>query len=298
MTFLERAFRFNRIVEERWPPLGDIVETDGKIHVLRAGPRGGAPLVLIHGASGNLRDWTLSIFDRLAAETDVIAIDRPGFGYSSALPDYGWMLKDQIRRMRKTLHAMGVTRIRLAGHSYGGSLAMRWALDHPDEVSGLALIAAPVMDWGGGGIGLHYQLGGRPIVGDFLARIAPLVATPAYLAKSIESVFAPQDVTPGYLDDGGVALAVRPRTYRVNATMMLCLYPQMRQQALRNGQLACPVEIIHGTADTIVPSFVHAEPLAALLEKATLTLMDGVGHMPHHVDPELISERILALPTA
>ena len=45
------------------------------------------------------------------------------------------------------------------------------------------------------------------------------------------------------------------------------------------------VEIVPGTADRIVPHTVHAEPMAALLPHARLTLLDGVGHMPHHAAP-------------
>jgi pimeloyl-ACP methyl ester carboxylesterase len=53
-------------------------------------------------------------------------------------------------------------------------------------------------------------------------------------------------------------------------------------------QLALPVEILHGTADTIVPASVHALPLSAVLPDATLTLLPGIGHMPHHADPAAV----------
>ena len=60
---------------------------------------------------------------------------------------------------------------------------------------------------------------------------------------------------------------------------------EMLQQ---NGHLALrmPVEIVHGDADETVPLEVHSIPLSKQLRRANLTVLDGVGHMPHHVRPE------------
>ena len=77
--------------------------------------------------------------------------------------------------------------------------------------------------------------------------------------------------------------------------MMLRLYRQMVPQTKRNPTLSVPSQIIHGDADTIVPAWVHAEPLAKMHPQAGLTLMPGVGHMPHHADPVRVIEAILRL---
>ena len=289
MTFLDRLLRFNRRVEAQFPPTGGFITVQGRrVHVLRRGPRGATLVVLIHGASGNVRDWEMSLLPKLSETHHVIAFDRPGFGFSNALPDHGWRLTDQIAHLRAALAHLGVNRFVLAGHSYGGSLAMRWAQDHPGDLAGLALISAPVMDWGGGGIGAHYHVGGRAGLGDLLAQLVRFTATESYLTDAIETVFEPQDLPCRYLKDGGVQLALRPHTFRTNSAMMLRLYRQMAEQAPRNEQVSVPLEIIHGDADTIVPAFVHAGPLSKLLPHARLTLMRGIGHMPHHEKPEAI----------
>ncbi|MEM7685493.1 MAG: alpha/beta hydrolase [Pseudomonadota bacterium] len=296
MSLFDRFLHFDRIVEHRFPPLGEIINVNGhKMHVLCAGPRDDVPIVLIHGASGNIRDWSLSVFKDLAEHHGTIAIDRPGFGFSDRLPDYGWQLTDQIDHMRGGLNVLGVHEYILVGHSYGGSLAMRWALDHPDEVQGLCLISAPVMDWGGGGIGAHYHVGGRPVMGDLLARKARFLGGGSALPRAIANVFDPEPIPVGYLEEGGAELALRPTTFRTNSVMMLRLYEQIREQAKRNSDLAVRTEIIHGTADTIVPHFIHAEPLAEMHPEARLTLLDGVGHMPHHSHPEAITSAVTRL---
>ena len=106
-----------------------------------------------------------------------------------------------------------------------------------------------------------------------------------YLRQTTAAVFAPQSMPDDYIAGGGVALALRPRTFRVNSVMMLRLYRQMTEQATRNATLSVPVELVHGEADTIVPWFVHAGPLSEMHPDARLTLMQDVGHMPHHADP-------------
>lgn len=285
MTFADRVLRFSDTIAKRVPAIGQMVEG---VHLVQAGPSDGDVVVLIHGASGNLRDWTTSIQPTLARDHNVIAVDRPGFGYSDALPGHGAMLDDQITAILK----LGHRRYALVGHSYGGSLVMRWTLSYPEEVAGVMALSAPVMDWGGSGVGLHYHIGGRAVIGDALCRLVPLLAGPSYVSSAIEEVFYPQEAPSDYVQAGGVELALRPNTFRVNAAMMLRLYPQVVQQAKRYLEITCPLEIVHGEADKIVPSFIHATPLARLLPDANLTLLPGIGHMPHHAAPEPIIEAV------
>jgi pimeloyl-ACP methyl ester carboxylesterase len=53
-----------------------------------------------------------------------------------------------------------------------------------------------------------------------------------------------------------------------------------------------PVELIHGTADTIVPLQIHSGPLSQLLPNATLTVIPGAGHMPHHTHADQVIQAI------
>lgn len=268
------------------PPLGALVSTDGgQVHALSDRPATreiegeGLPVVLLHGASGNLRDFTLSLGPRLARRHRVIAMDRPGFGHSAPVAG-AERLMVQVRRLRTALRRLGHRRVHLVGHSYGGALALAWSLTHADDVASLSLISAPTMDWGGA-LERFYSIAGHPVAGWALSQ-AVRFAPEARLGATLGEVFAPAPVPARYRAEAGIELALRPRTFRLNARQVRALHGEIRALEPRHGEIRCPVAIVHGTEDRIVEAKTHAVPLAARLHDASLTLIDGAGHMPHH----------------
>ena len=99
------------------------VMIDGKrTHVLDIGQ--GPTVVMLHGASGNLRDFTFSLTDKLKNRYRIIAFDRPGLGYSEALSAAGDSPQEQARHLAKVLDAKRVRKALIVGHSFGGSVAL------------------------------------------------------------------------------------------------------------------------------------------------------------------------------
>ncbi|MDT8344991.1 MAG: alpha/beta hydrolase [Thermohalobaculum sp.] len=287
MQFWDRLTGFSREAERRYPPLGGFVSVRGaQIHYLADGPVRGRPVVVLHGASGNLRDWALSLMPRLARTHRVIAFDRPGFGHSSPVPG-GERLDVQAALLADALARLGLRRYWLVGHSYSGALALAWALARPAEVAGVAVVAGATMDWGGA-LAPAYRFCGAPIIGRAMSRIVPAVLPPARIDAALAEVFAPQPVPPRYRDEGGAELALRPHTFRTNFRAVAVLHRQIVAMMAQYPRIACPVEIVHGTEDAIVPAQIHAEGLARILPRARLTLLPGIGHMPHHAAPEAV----------
>jgi len=101
------SWAMTRQVEAQFPPLGRFVTVEGlRLHLLTAGQ--GRPVVLLHGANGAVQDFKASIFDRLAQQYRVVAIDRPGHGYSDR-PAAGIVTPDiQARLIRGALKQLGV----------------------------------------------------------------------------------------------------------------------------------------------------------------------------------------------
>jgi len=153
----------------------------------------GLPVVLLHGANGTLQDFTSTIFDELARSHRVIAIDRPGHGYSErpvgvvATPDV------QARLVRAALRELGVERPLLVAFSWSGSLALAYALAYPDDVAAIAMIAGAAYEWPAP-VDLKWRMPTWPVVGELLVNTLPLVVAQFTLAGSVRDAFAPEPV--------------------------------------------------------------------------------------------------------
>lgn len=274
------AFPPERIARD-WPPIGRFAEVDGlQVHYSEAGT--GTPVILVHGASGNLRDMTFHLAPETAKGYRAISMDRPGFGYSARPATRGWDPAVQARVLRGAARAIGAERPVLVGHSWAGALVLSWALQFPDEVAGAVVLAGATMPWGGA-LSFYYSLGASPVIGPVIADLIASLADQERINGIVERVFEPQSPPPGYAAYVGGPLAIRPETVRANAEDLENLNDALTRQSEDYARLAVPVEVLHGTEDKIVSLAVHAVPLSQRLPRANLTLLPGVGHMPHHV---------------
>ncbi len=281
----------------RYPAQGRMIDVDGTpVHVLTQGS--GPDLVLIHGASGNVRDWTFDFVDRLSDRYRVIMLDRPGLGWTSRLPGKTgpWNSAaetphEQAELLQRAVDAIGVERPIVVGHSFGGAVAMAWALGRPDRTAAVVMLAGVSNPWPGA-LGWTYTVNGATLGGALLVPVLSAFVPQAYVDSSIDSIFAPQRAPEGYAEHVGAPLVLRRESLRANAQQVNSLRPHMVQMSKRYGDLDLPVEILHGDRDTIVPMDVHAVPLSTQLRGARLTALEGVGHMPHHAAPIVVIDAI------
>ena len=281
--------------EEAFPPVGDFLTANGvRMHYVDVGE--GPPIVLIHGANGNVRDWTFSMVDRLKADFRVIAIDRPGHGYSDRAPQDGANPEVQAALIAAAADQLGVSKAIIVGHSWGGAVATAWGLARPEQVAGMAVLAGATYPWNGDG-GTLYSLGAGPL-GGAVSALARSYVRGDRAKNLVADVFAPNEMTPGYAEHIGVPLALRPRTFRYNADDIDQLNGNLARMAPRYGALAMPMEVIHGDADETVFDDVHSIPLWRTAQNANLTILPGVGHMPHHSREDEVVEAIYRLRAA
>lgn len=271
--------------EAAYPADGQLVTVEGiKLHAVVAGH--GRDLVLIHGASGSARDFSPAFLARLTDRYRVIAVDRPGFGWSDPAPG-GTGIHDNARLIQGVAAALGARRPIVLGHSYGGAVALAWAVDAPETMAALVLASAPSHTWDTP-LSTFYRFTSTP----YLRRIAvPLIT--AWLPKNVvaaaaSEVFAPNPVPGGYLAAFGAEMSLRRQTLYVNAAERAALLPQVRAMVPAYPLLAMPVEAVHGDADTTVGLAIHSQPLARAADTVRLTVLPGIGHMPHHVAPEAV----------
>jgi pimeloyl-ACP methyl ester carboxylesterase len=268
----------------------------GRLHVVDLSPPRapvGPPVVLLHGASGNLEDQRLTLGRALAARRRVILIDRPGHGFSDrpggradASPGR------QAALVAQALRELGVVeRAIIVGHSWSGALAAAFALDFPQGVAGLVLLSPVTHPWPGG-LFWYNALAVRPVIGPLFVRALALPLGLLMIGNAVANVFTPQRPPPDYVRRSASRLVLRPAEFIANAQDIAGLKPFVTAQVPRYRAITAPTVIIAGDRDTVVSVNLHARAVAALIPGAKLVLLEGIGHMPQHVAAEAIVEAI------
>jgi len=99
----------------------------------------GDDVVLVHGLTASLAFWyNTSIFPVLSKEFRITAYDLRGHGYSDMTPK-GYTTAELADDLAALLRERGIQRACVVGHSYGGSIALHFALRHPELVNGVVL---------------------------------------------------------------------------------------------------------------------------------------------------------------
>lgn len=287
---LWKAARHEARAQAEYPPLGQFVTIDGaRLHLLQVGQ--GPDIVLIHGASGNMRDFTLDLVGRLSDRYRVTVVDRPGLGHSDRLDRDGATIFEQADVLVRAVRQLGVERPLVLGHSYGGAVALAWATRHPEAAAGLILLAAASNPWEGP-LSTYYRVLSHPLGQRFAVPLLTAWVPDHVVTDTIASVFAPQPTPPGYADGIGPGLTLQRRALRENAMQRAGILAEVRQMVPDYASIEVPVEILHGDADTTVWASIHAEPLSRQIAGANLVVMEGVGHSPHYAEPETVVDAI------
>ena len=287
---LWRAARTEARAEAAFPPEGWILDVAGHaVHAVVMGrAKDCAPdVVLIHGASGNARDMTFDLAPRLAQDFRVIVLDRPGLGYTDPLDPRGAGIVQQAGLLADAARQLGAATPIVLGHSYGGAVALAWAVHHPQRLSALVALSAASHPWEGG-LSAYYRILSHRVLGPAVIPFLTGWVRASRVRAAVAEVFAPDLVPQGYLNHFGAALTLRRHSLRANALQRDGLLDEIAALAPRYAEIDVPVEILHGTADTTVGLSVHSEPLARSIPDARLTRLPGVGHMPHHAAPQAV----------
>jgi pimeloyl-ACP methyl ester carboxylesterase len=271
------ALVIRRRVEAAVPPLGRFVQIgDTRLHIVERGA--GPPLVLVHGLGAQLRNFSYALVERLAANFHVVCVDRPGCGYSTRPPTMPASLSGQAATIARLLAELRLDKPIIVGHSYGGALALALALNHPESIGGLALLA-PLT---------HPQTLVPPAFRDFVIRsrrlrklIAWTIATPIAIAASskiLDEVFRP-DAAPADFDRAaGGLLALRPGHFFAASSDLVGVNDDLPGMVERYPSIRVPVGILFGRHDAILNYQDHGIAMQSKIRGSTVSLVDG-GHM-------------------
>ena len=237
----------------------------------------------------------LALAEHLTRDYRVFFVDRPGHGWTerfdhdTTFTGEAESLALQAKILSEAVTKLGANNPIVLGHSYGGGVAMAWGLDHP--ASALVIVSGVTLPWPGD-IDITYRILGSRLGSALLAPLISAFLPDSYVERTAKGTFKPDAAPPDYVARSAVPLAIRTETLRANNRMVKTLRPQIVAQSERYDELTLPIEVLHGTADTSVYLTVHAEPLSTELENAHLTVLEGVGHMAHHVSQDQIKSAV------
>jgi pimeloyl-ACP methyl ester carboxylesterase len=248
-------------------------------------------VLLIHGLAGSSKTWDL-VMPELGERYDVIAPDLLGHG-ESAKPTGDYSLGAFASGLRDFLAVMGVPRVTIVGHSFGGGVAMQLAYQHPHLVDRLVLV-------GSGGLGREVSwllrvlaLPGaeylmplwfpRPLVdratevGRFLGRRDIRNPRLAEMWRAYSSLAGAQNRKAFVRTMRGV---IEPGGQVVNASDRLYLAARV------------PTLIVWGDRDGVIP-VEHAYEAHEQIAGSRLEILEGIGHFPHVEAPERFTAVLL-----
>jgi pimeloyl-ACP methyl ester carboxylesterase len=274
-----------RKVEAVLPPKGRFIDVPGaRLHLrdfgeIRGEGKANRPaVVMIHGLAGQLSHYTYGVAGKLAEHHRVVVVDRPGSGYSTRDAGTPADLSTQAASIAALVRTLGLGPALVVGHSLGGAVALTLALEHPQQVAGLALLAPlthirddvpPVFK------GLAIE---SAVVRRLVAWTLAIPSSIRNSASTLEVVFGPEAVPKDFATRGGGLLSLRPSAYLEASSDLQALPARLPQIQALYPTLRLPVSVLYGKDDRILDWKANGQALVDKVPGARLQLVEG-GHM-------------------
>jgi pimeloyl-ACP methyl ester carboxylesterase len=251
----------------------------------------GPALLLIHGVGDKSASWE-PVLAKLAQRFTVIAPDLLGHGESDK-PRADYSLPAFANGMRDLLAVLGINRVTVVGHSFGGGVAMQFAYQYPQLVERLVLVSAGGVEQD---VSFALRLAAKPMGSEALAMVRLPGALPVMrlVGRAVQTVlgstkFGRDAVDTVRLLEGfqdPQALSAFARTLR-SVVDGRGQYVTMLDRSYLVQSI--PVQIIWGQDDLVIPVS-HARTAHAAMPGSRLEIFENSGHIPHHDHPDRFVE--------
>ncbi len=269
------------------------VEVRGaRLHVADSGGEG--PLVvLLHGWPQHWWTWR-EVIPRLREDHRVVALDLRGFGWSEATPR-GYRKEELAEDVVGVLDALGLERVFLVGHDWGGVVGFIVCLKHPERVARyVPMSTGHVWPRGGLGVlkalpgfayqgvlaspGIGHRIGASPRV---LGTICKAISTRSEAVMAEIERFAPRFAEP----------ARARAAQQVYRTFLLYDYPAWLRGRFRGQRLATPTLWLNGERDPVLRR-ATVEDVAAHADDVRFAYLPDCGHFPQEERPDLVAAQL------
>ncbi|MDP8928061.1 MAG: alpha/beta fold hydrolase [Actinomycetota bacterium] len=259
-----------------------------ELQVLRGGS--GPALLLLHADGDSAVDWQW-VLEPLARHYSVLAPSLPGHGDSDQPDEYHPQFFVDV--LRGLLDAVGVERATAVGNSFGGLLATRLAVQEPERVRALCLVASA-----GLGHEVHPLVLAEawPAVGEWVTLMgrSRLLAWQRARLRQLLIFADPSRAPDAWLEDQR-RLPQRPGYWPTTIAARRFVLGLFNQRDLILDELAAlsiPALVIWGDQDRVVPPH-HAQAALARLADGRGSVIADSGHLPHVEQPARFLDALL-----
>jgi pimeloyl-ACP methyl ester carboxylesterase len=260
---------------------------DFELHWVELGHGDGAdappPVVLLHGLNDSHRTWK-HIDEALAKDRRVLMPDLPGHGLSGR-PDASYTLAWYAHVIARWLASLGLERVDVVGHSFGGGIAQMLLLECAERIRRLVLVAS-------GGLGreilVALRLASVPRVVESIGQ--PFMGLGTRLALRAQGGFTKDDI------EELAAMNAKRGSARAFARTVRDIIDWRGQRrgffdGVPHGAELPPIAVLWGDRDKIIP-IAHGMAFAKSLEGVVFVSFEGSGHYLHREHPEAFARAL------
>jgi pimeloyl-ACP methyl ester carboxylesterase len=261
------------------------IDVDGvRVHYQEAGDVTAPAMILIHGFASSTLVWSKVFLDLATSGFRVIAPDMLGYGYSGKPRNGEYTIAGQARLITELLDRLNIKRALVVGSSYGGAVAATCALEYPNRVEKLVLVA-PVND----NRPLEYKLMrifSAPVFGDVVSPL--LIGSRRLLRMRMKKVY---DRHSWVLDERRVEARHLPlRTSGTQRAIIRTVRGWNAERISRDAHLIRQQTLLlWGENDLEIP-LADGERLHSEIQGSRLMVFLNCGHLPHEEYPEAFSK--------
>lgn len=277
-------------VRRRHPASGQrFTHAGASLHYVRSGS--GPAVVLVHGANGTWSDFPPELIDDLARDHTVIALDRPGHGWSGAPPG-PLGLEQNAAAVLALVRELGFGAATIVGHSYGAAVALRAGLDAPDTVRQVvAVCPCTAVDPRNARYGSLPFMSGA--VGAALLNVFALPMIPFALPLRTDA-WHPAPPPPGW--GPSRVFAYIPSQMHTAVRNFRELRADVAWLEAHVAELGVPLTVVAGAQDLVTPPARHVDWLRRALPGARVQIVPRVGHWLPRLTPEFVTAAVRGRP--
>lgn len=275
----------DRLLTEHSTFLG--LEPGLRVHYRDEGVADAPVIVLLHGSNSSLQTWEPWVA-RLSKTERLISLDLPGHGLTGPAPDGDYSDAAMDRFVDAFTKKLGLSQFVLAGHSMGGGIAWRYAVNHPERVSRLILVAASGLPpLAKQEPSLVFRLARTPVVRDLMTKVS---LRPLIKGALLDAYGDKRFVTEALIERYEI---LQRRAGNRAASLARLNLPRAYPLAGKLGSIAAPTLVLWGSEDKLVPVG-DAARFGADIKSANVIVYPGIGHM---VQEEAADESAAAVAT-